>query len=117
MNIADIITRGESPKNLHMNSEWQTGPKFMELPIEEWPIRQDNYPAKLPELVETVTQATSLHTNMIYSEAISSERFSEFKKLIRVTARVMSIVEKRPYSLKAIAKPISVSTYDNATIY
>lgn len=37
-NIADIITRGASPQDLDDDSEWQRGPKFLSLPVEEWPI-------------------------------------------------------------------------------
>ncbi|XP_058477623.1 uncharacterized protein LOC131448851 [Solea solea] len=37
-NIADIITRGASHQDLDEDSEWQKGPKFLSLPVEEWPI-------------------------------------------------------------------------------
>ncbi|XP_070408825.1 uncharacterized protein [Nothobranchius furzeri] len=36
-NIADIITKGASPNALTDNSEWQSGPKFLQLPDDEWP--------------------------------------------------------------------------------
>lgn len=36
-NIADIITRGASPDNLTEDSEWQSGPQFLQLPESEWP--------------------------------------------------------------------------------
>lgn len=36
-NIADIITRGASPDALTEDSEWQSGPKFLQLPDDEWP--------------------------------------------------------------------------------
>ena len=39
LNIADIITRGASPKNLDESSPWQQGPKFLSLPAAEWPIK------------------------------------------------------------------------------
>ncbi|XP_060777189.1 uncharacterized protein LOC132886503 [Neoarius graeffei] len=38
-NIADLITRGGGPKDLDEDSEWQTGPKFLTLPVSEWPIK------------------------------------------------------------------------------
>ncbi|GAA6105975.1 uncharacterized protein LOC122145514 [Tachysurus ichikawai] len=38
MNIADI-TRGAGPKDLDEDSEWQSGPKFLSLPVNEWPIK------------------------------------------------------------------------------
>lgn len=38
-NIADVITRGASPQYLDENSEWQNGPRFLSLPVDEWPIK------------------------------------------------------------------------------
>lgn len=38
-NIADVISRGANPQNLDENSEWQNGPKFLSLPVDEWPIK------------------------------------------------------------------------------
>nr|XP_017209463.2 uncharacterized protein LOC108181536 [Danio rerio] len=38
-NIADVITRGASPQNLDESSEWQNGPRFLSLPVDEWPIK------------------------------------------------------------------------------
>lgn len=38
-NIADGITRGTTPQELDEGSEWQNGPKFLRLPVEEWPIQ------------------------------------------------------------------------------
>ncbi|KAI2666736.1 Pro-Pol polyprotein [Labeo rohita] len=39
VNIADIITRGGTPENLGEESEWQKGPQFLRLPVEEWPMK------------------------------------------------------------------------------
>lgn len=39
LNIADIITRGGTPEDLKEDSTWQTGPGFLKLPVEEWPIK------------------------------------------------------------------------------
>ena len=36
-NIADILTRGFSPDDLTEESEWQSGPQFLQLPESEWP--------------------------------------------------------------------------------
>ncbi|XP_039456743.1 uncharacterized protein LOC120433854 [Oreochromis aureus] len=38
-NIADVVTRGASPRDLDEDSEWQNGPKFLSLPVSEWPVR------------------------------------------------------------------------------
>ncbi|KAL1250911.1 hypothetical protein QQF64_018707 [Cirrhinus molitorella] len=39
LNIADIITRGAGPKDLEEDSEWQQGPRFLNLPVNEWPFK------------------------------------------------------------------------------
>lgn len=39
LNIADIISRGASPKELDEETEWQLGPKFLSLPEHEWPVK------------------------------------------------------------------------------
>lgn len=39
LNIADIITQGAGPKDLDENSPWQQGPKFLDLPADEWPVK------------------------------------------------------------------------------
>ncbi|XP_054611256.1 uncharacterized protein LOC129169152 [Dunckerocampus dactyliophorus] len=39
LNIADIISRGASPKELDEGTEWQQGPKFLSLPETEWPVK------------------------------------------------------------------------------
>ncbi|CAI5678593.1 unnamed protein product [Oreochromis niloticus] len=38
-NIADVVTRGASPRDLDEDSKWQNGPRFLSLPVSEWPVR------------------------------------------------------------------------------
>lgn len=38
-NIADIISRRASPKDLDGGSDWQAGPKFLSTPESKWPIK------------------------------------------------------------------------------
>ena len=96
-NVADLITRGETPSNLNLNSKWQNGPEFLDLPIEQWPIRQDCTTDILPEQVEMIMKTEIKSKNDI----IQSDRFSKFIRLIRVTARVLSLRNKgNCYSLK-----------------
>ena len=37
LNISDIIARGATPADLKEESEWQKGPSFLKMPVEEWP--------------------------------------------------------------------------------
>ena len=38
-NVADILKRGGSPGEIMEGSIWQHGPKFLEWPVNEWPIK------------------------------------------------------------------------------
>ena len=44
LNVADLATRplARSTK-LDRESEWQNGPDFLRLPVEEWPTRKDTH--------------------------------------------------------------------------
>ena len=37
-NVADCLTRGLSPKDLDIDSVWQSGPAFLKLLEDEWPL-------------------------------------------------------------------------------
>ena len=115
LNVSDLLTRRVSPKGLNLDSEWQNGPKFLELPIDKWPIRQDNSNDILPEQAEIKTHV--LHSCIKVEDIILSERFSNFVKFIRVSARVLSVCLKKPYSLKYIIEPVTVAKYNNAVKY
>ena len=39
-NIADWLTRGKKLNEINLNSIWQNGPRFLELPESEWPIHK-----------------------------------------------------------------------------
>ena len=86
LNIADILTKGGSPDKLDATSEWQCGPKFLTLPIEEWPIRNDCSVNELPEETKVIL-VVEKNTNK--PGVIDIERFSKFSRLIRTTARIL----------------------------
>ena len=50
LNIADITTRGCSVPELNEKEEWVYGPKFLELPVNEWPVKQSNEKFDISEL-------------------------------------------------------------------
>ena len=87
--------------------------RFLKLPIENWPIRQDCSTSSLPEQADIV-----MHTGLnIENEIIPSKRFSKCVNLMRVTARVLSVRKGNPYSFKSISDPISVEKYEEAIQY
>ena len=111
-NIADILSRGEDVSKLGVDSEWQNGPKFLSLPISEWPISQECHTKELPETVERNLVAKI----DIKKSLISIERFSNYHRLIRVTARILAL-KCKPYSLKVIKNQIKVDGIKNAVSY
>ncbi|XP_058474048.1 uncharacterized protein LOC131446677 [Solea solea] len=54
VNVADLVTRGCSPKRLDENSAWQKGPEFLSSPVKDWPMKS---PAKVAaDATETVSK-------------------------------------------------------------
>ena len=53
LNIADWLTRGKSPQDLDVESEWQSGAEFLKLAVEEWPIHSKSTIQHLPEQIKT----------------------------------------------------------------
>ena len=102
LNIADIISRGANPEELGMNSEWQTGPKFLCDPEEEWPTKQTYSGTSLPDQIVMTVQI--LPTTPRISEILDLQQHSSYDQLIRITARVQSVFKMSPLkSLKNIS--------------
>ena len=49
LNIADWITRGRAPCELHEDSIWQRAPTFLQLPERDCPIYSESKITQLPE--------------------------------------------------------------------
>ena len=95
-NIADIITRGCSPKELSDESDWQNGPKFLSLPESLWPVRYEvNKAIIVPECeIKKLTSQNLVATVVAPNEEsvadrINCSRFSKWDSLIGVTAMLL----------------------------
>ena len=116
-NVADIITRGTDLTEPLVRKTWQNGPEFLQLPVSEWPIKQEmlsNIP--LEEMkrgkVMTVTKRDEL------AERIDIKRFSTFQKLVRVTARVLSMYQHIPtLSFKNAALPVNGEMFERGELF
>ena len=89
-NIADWITRTKSPSELKEDSEWQSGPKWLQYPESEWPICFQPATDEIPEMQSRVLAAEVVEVENLASR-ININRFSSYNRLIRVTARVLSV--------------------------
>jgi hypothetical protein len=102
-NVSDIITRGANPEEIGQGSIWQDGPAFIKKPVKQWPVKQSFSGTVLPELTKSA-QINIVEKKMpMISDFIDSHRFSSYNKLIRVTARVLSVPKDKP-SLKNVGQ-------------
>ncbi|CAI5659844.1 unnamed protein product, partial [Oreochromis niloticus] len=116
-NIADVLTRGASPNALTEDSEWQSGPKLLQLPEDEWLKKSAReVAAQAREKVTTlqkkafVAVLTRIHTNaaqdsvhvelrrplagVATQQLINERRFSNLRRLIGTVAWVWRVAKK-----------------------
>ncbi|KAK7889795.1 hypothetical protein WMY93_025355 [Mugilogobius chulae] len=112
-NVADTITRGASPQDLMEDSEWQSGPKFLSLPENEWPtmsakdvaaqarenlikIQKKAFSAALTKEDQVKQQAQSSRrlTGEVVQKLVDVKRFSTLLKLVKTVAWIWRAVEK-----------------------
>ena len=82
------------PIDIDINSGWQAVPEFLKLPESEWPITKT--PTTVQKLPETIKVLTSINiVNNIEEDSlekrISIDSYSNFEKLLKVTARVLAM--------------------------
>ena len=94
-NISDWLTRGKTPKELGEDSLWQNGMHFMKLLENEWPLKRDQPKEELPEQIKLVMKIDAQLEETL-SSRIDLNRFSNYQKLLRVTARVLAMYQKAP---------------------
>ncbi|KAK4314366.1 hypothetical protein Pmani_014320 [Petrolisthes manimaculis] len=98
VNIADLMTRPNLQVNIDAGSYWQRGPDFLGLPTTEWPIKA--IPLKMEE--KTIINTVGISKVCIKQCSLFDiDKFRSYRKLIRVTARLISAFRER--SLKGIS--------------
>ena len=101
-NPADMTTRYTKPHLLGADDVWQSGPAFLSLSREHWPISQSPYEGDLPDRLAVSLVATGKSTDQSICNDIDIERFQSYDKLMRVTTRILSVAEDR--SLRSVSK-------------
>ena len=93
-NVADDVSRGITMQEL--NGRWKHGPEFLQLPEEKWPQEPETFVDDLQETKEERRNAKIVCTVTLAKaeEAIPPKRFSNWRKLITVTARVRRFCQK-----------------------
>ena len=115
-NIADWLTRGKRPIDIDINSNWQAGPDFLRLPENEWPISQTPTTVqKLPETIKASINIVNKTEEDTLVKRINIDNYSNFEKLLRVTARVLAMYHKLPRTtFKNVTKVLTPEDITNA---
>lgn len=103
-NVADWITRGKRPSDIKSESDWQKGPRFLQLPESEWPISKVVHHPELP--MKTALTTLTAEQDLL-ARRIDINRHSSYNKLLRVTARVLAMYVRAPVSLKNATKTLT----------
>ena len=78
LNIADWVTRGKVYSELGEGSLWQTGPKFLEKAVDEWPVVKEVMIQELPEQIKKFSVNIAQIDKMDgLAERIDINRFSK----------------------------------------
>ena len=94
-NVADWTTRGKKAKDIGSESQWQQGPDFLKLPESEWAVSQNCSVTVFPEETKRVTHVEAkIHDSL--AQRIDILRYSSYKRLIRVTARILFMYQRKP---------------------
>ena len=95
LNVADMTTRaGCSVSEINKGSIWQSGPEFLKLPENEWPIYSDTNVLKLPEERKQFIGAVQVQTKDSLTSIIDINRFSKLMLLLNTTARLMKLYKR-----------------------
>ena len=81
---------------------WQKGPKFLEQPVKQWPIRneQDEKVEILPDKIIAVAmnvdaKITKTETPTVNLCDIQVNNFNNYEKMIHVTSILLKVAENR----------------------
>ena len=88
-NIADWLTRGKKPNEINLDSAWQNGPSFLELPESEWPIHKTLTKEQLPELIK-IASTIQLYSNVAKNLVIIAI-YKSVHKSLRLSRRDIKI--------------------------
>ena len=91
-NVADDVSRGISVAEL--SERWQNGPEFLKLPKESWPIENTKPDQEEVEKECRKTEVVGAVTTATTTCAIDCERFSSWRRLVRVTPWVLRMKTK-----------------------
>lgn len=99
LNIADIITRGASPKDLDEDSIWQNGPEFLKRSVDKWPKRS------AAEIAEDARERVNKLQRKVFSAAVTR---AQMKKITE--EKQISVLES--FQIKMLSRLITERLVD-----
>lgn len=90
------MTRGKKPSEIGLHSDWQEGPLFLKQPASEWPISRNYSEVRIPKTIMKVVNIVNVSVKDDLASRIKIERFSDYNRLLRVTARILKLYHKEP---------------------
>ena len=115
LNISDWLTRGKAPCELDLHSTWQKGPEFLRTHEDLWPIKNERWNDVLPEQVKVVMSCELARETL--AERIDINIYSSYRRLIRVTARILSMCQRPNPSLMNIMNVLEFQDLCMAEIF
>ena len=104
-NIADILTRGVKPDMLGPGSAWQCGPDWMVKDESEWPVTNPTLSDDDHATIQNYQNSAAKKAHCLAVTAVKLledleldiliAKYSDFEKLIRVTAYVLRLVGRK----------------------
>ena len=90
------IGRGKKPSEISLHSDWQEGPLFLKQPESAWPISRNYSEVRIPTTIMKVVNTVNVSVKDDLASRIKIERFSDYKRLLRVTARILKLYRREP---------------------
>ena len=116
-NVADDLSRGIRVNELQ--GRWKNGPEFLYLPESQWPITT-TLPAPNVDMERRQMQILTAVTTPKARNGIDPRKFSSWRKLIRVTARIRRLAVKirlKKYDQHGKEGPLTPEELQQAEIY
>jgi hypothetical protein len=110
-NAADILSRGAYPTEIMKNKMWFTGPPFLKNHESQWP--QSNINVGQMEIAESRAPALICNLNV---EIEFLKKFSQFKKLQRVTAWTLRFINNCTSQDKNLKPNLSTTELKTSTM-
>ena len=97
---------------------WQEGPLFLKQPESEWPISRNYSEIRIPTTIMKVVNTENVSVKDDLASRIKIERFSDYKRPLRVTARILKLYRRKPKAIfKNTTQEITSKDVETAEVF